>query len=923
MTDIPRDLIEQFAAGTGSVFAGAGISLGAGLPGWAKLVEPLRADIPDCPENASFLDIAQFFENQFDRHLLSERVRKMLEGGQPSKLHSDLVKLMVAGRIYTTNLDNLLEVAAVRAKVDFRKTVNTDPPVSFDRGRLSLIKLHGDVDQPLSYVITAQDYESYFRKYPGMTRLIATEFQTGSVLFIGYSHSDVDFRMILRRIRDENGIFSRVHYTLQVNPCAPVVKDLERRGLRVIRIRSKPDPVSISNSIRAWLKEFSHQIREVSDSVHVSTGSASGPRHNFPVPAHTKLFGRQDDFEKLLEALSRPGYSLVALVGDPGVGKTALAYDVGLACLSGREDTPKFDYAIWVSANRPNQKKWFKEVMNLIALTVTGERYSDAGSAYSSDKYRLVASKRVLVIINNFEMIDDSELTHWIEGLPEQSRVLITTRRIQFADMARCFRISLTGLQRANAVEFAWERVRALGLSTVIQKKDIEPLAEISDGNPLVIHLALGLVDGGRISLSDVVEQLRGVPDGIVHEALLEALFAWAWRLLSDDARRVLLITTLFVGTSVIRLEALLRVSLIVSADFERAVDQLIEFKLIDPTYDGRVITHSMTRAFARRKLEDRPELRKSATDAFVQYYLEFTELNIKRKQPGPPYWNALVTDGMRKIDPEWPSIQAAMKWASEDDFVRFVLLLVHYLDSRFFNEERIDCVSRAIEFLMRAKRTDEEALLRIDALGWTLAEANHFPEALEQIEKGLTIGEHSSPASREELRSLGLAWKARILAEQGLFQEANRLITEALQFVATPTWILHRVKMAAGDIALKQGSFEKAHQYYMICAELTRKHGDEGHGYQISPRLGLACIGLKKVDEAEMHFKNIDRFEQIIVGRMYSQYGLALVAHARGKIEEANALLAEVRAQHASRGRSSLLLKLIEDMSGRMNASY
>jgi len=64
MNEIPRELIEQFASGTGSVFAGAGISFGAGLPGWAKLLEPLRVEIQECPSSASFLDVAQFYENE-------------------------------------------------------------------------------------------------------------------------------------------------------------------------------------------------------------------------------------------------------------------------------------------------------------------------------------------------------------------------------------------------------------------------------------------------------------------------------------------------------------------------------------------------------------------------------------------------------------------------------------------------------------------------------------------------------------------------------------------------------------------------------------------------------------------------------------------------------------------------------------------
>ena len=39
--DIPHELVEPFARGDGAVFVGAGLSIGAGLPGWADLIRPL------------------------------------------------------------------------------------------------------------------------------------------------------------------------------------------------------------------------------------------------------------------------------------------------------------------------------------------------------------------------------------------------------------------------------------------------------------------------------------------------------------------------------------------------------------------------------------------------------------------------------------------------------------------------------------------------------------------------------------------------------------------------------------------------------------------------------------------------------------------------------------------------------------------
>ena len=716
--------------------------------------------------------------------------------------------------------------------------------------------------------------------------------------------------MILRRITDETGSFSRNHYTLQVNPNRSIVTDLQRRGIQVISIQCDPDLAAVNEAVSKWIRELYEKILRSPTRAQLSAGTTPALNNNIPVPAHSRLFGRTGEINALMEALSTSGYSIVTIDGFAGVGKTALAHDVGIACSSGYAGAPKFEYVVWVSANKPNQKRWFKDVMNAVA-TVTRQRFSESEQTYTENKYQLVDSKTVLIIINNYEVIDDPELSEWIEHLPDPSRILITTQQVM--QLERCWHISLQGLRKPDAVEFAQEHARALGFLYFFQNRDIESLAEVSAGNPQVIKLTLGLVKGGTKTLSDVVGELRGIPGRTVHDTLLEALFAWSWSLLSDDAKKLLLTTTHFVGTSVIRLEALHEVSEIESADFERALGQLLEFKLLEPTYDGRFVTHSMTRAFARKKIEERPELRTSGRQACIKYFLKFVEQNVKREQPPAPYWNALVTDRMRNIDPEWPCIQAAIDWSSDEELIAFIQLLVHYMDSRFLNEERIKYVSRALTALRKFDRKEEEALLRIDALGWTFVELDRRTEALDQIVQGLEI------ARSDDLRALGLAWHARVLVELEQFREANKKISDALQKTTCSPWIWHRVNMAAGDIAMKQGRFQAAHQHYSVCAKVASEYGDEGHGYQIGPRLGLACLRLERFDEAETHFEDISHLEQITVGRMYAEYGLALVAHARGEFDKARDLLGKVRDQLSSRTSSSLLLRLINELSGEL----
>lgn len=195
--------------------------------------------------------------------------------------------------------------------------------------------------------------------------------------------------------------------------------------------------------------------------------------------------------------------------------------------------------------------------------------------------------------------------------------------------------------------------------------------------------------------------------------------------------------------------------------------------------------------------------------------------------------------------------------------------------------------------------------------------------EALDHIVQGLDIAQHHATENKSDLCALGLAWHARVLVELKKFDDADKLILDALKIKCSP-WIWHRVNMAAGDIAMKERRFADAHRYYLVCADIAGKYGqfDEGHGYQIGPRLGLACLSLNRFDEAETHFEDISHLEQITVGRLYAEYGLALVAYARRDFDRARNLLEKVRDQVLIRVNSSLLLRLINELSGTLGAS-
>ncbi len=361
------------------------------------------------------------------------------------------------------------------------------------------------------------------------------------------------------------------------------------------------------------------------------------------------------------------------------------------------------------------------------------------------------------------------------------------------------------------------------------------------------------------------------------------------------------------------------------------ALHELTNFRLLEfDVVNERYLVHQMIRAFARAQLDNNPQLENEARDRFVQYYLEFTRKTIIREQPDRRFWNALVTNSMIAIDPEWASIQQAMRWASEkqpEKFADFVITLVHYMDSRFLNTERIEYVKRAIEVLRgKDERKQDLALLKIDALGWTYVEEGRLEQAYEEIMDGFLLAEQYGTDERDDLLALGYTWRARVRIEQKEMleqkgedgqkeaHEAHVFKDEALKIMSNP-WILARAKMVAGDIAFKDDDYLRALEYYKEAVAEEEKYGGEGQQYQLAPRIGFAYIGMGMFKEAEDTFADLATREQILIGKLYADYGLALASFKRKNIAGAHERALKLRSELERRTSSNLLRNMTDKL--------
>ncbi|MEO3936822.1 SIR2 family protein [Dermatophilaceae bacterium Soc4.6] len=188
------------------IFTGAGISLDApsSLPTFLGLaesiVERVQSDI--VPNSIEWRDRLDTLLGQLDEdsgiavHDLA-RLLVSTPGSRPNANHQALVRLAARGvpRMVTTNYD--LHLSTVADSLSLHLETHRAPalPLGHDFG--GLVYLHGAADGPSDrLVVTDRDFGHAYLRQAWATRFLSELFRNYTVLFVGYSHSDLVMRYL-------------------------------------------------------------------------------------------------------------------------------------------------------------------------------------------------------------------------------------------------------------------------------------------------------------------------------------------------------------------------------------------------------------------------------------------------------------------------------------------------------------------------------------------------------------------------------------------------------------------------------------------------------------------------------------------------------------------------------------------------------
>jgi hypothetical protein len=264
------DLVTAIRNRQAILFAGAGVSMGVGLPSWRTLIEHMGEELGFDPEifanpETSYFTLAEYYRLQQGsigplRSWMDRNWTVPDENLKSSRVHELIVSLDFP-IIYTTNFDRNLENSFQLRGKKFVKVTNAKDVARVQDGVTQIIKFHGDFDDDQSLVLAETDYFDRLSFDSPLDLKFQADALGKTILFAGYSLSDLNIRLILYRLwrrwaesgyekdRPKSFIFM-----MRPNPIEEAV--LEQWGISAIS-EDTDDP---ENALEIFLQRLKDQV---------------------------------------------------------------------------------------------------------------------------------------------------------------------------------------------------------------------------------------------------------------------------------------------------------------------------------------------------------------------------------------------------------------------------------------------------------------------------------------------------------------------------------------------------------------------------------------------------------------------------------------------------------------------------------------
>ncbi len=259
------DLVASYRERNVILFVGAGVSKNLGLSTWSELIDHIADELGYDPEiYKSFGDslaLAEYYRIKTGsigplRSWMDTNWHSANVDLQSSEIHKFIANSKFP-MVYTTNYDRWLEKSYELYDKKYTKIAGVSDIAKIKEGVTQVIKFHGDFDNDDTIVL---DESSYYERLEFETPLdikLRSDVLGKSVLFIGYSLTDVNLRFLFYKLaklwkaNNGGGVQPRSYvFTHRPNPIQETI--LDQWGIKMLTSKES-DP---QKALLEFLEKF-------------------------------------------------------------------------------------------------------------------------------------------------------------------------------------------------------------------------------------------------------------------------------------------------------------------------------------------------------------------------------------------------------------------------------------------------------------------------------------------------------------------------------------------------------------------------------------------------------------------------------------------------------------------------------------------
>lgn len=225
------------------LWAGAGMSLGAGYPSGQKLTEILYGSLSASEKELinSSLPLPDFAEEFYrikgdNKNVMIRLLQATFNSTTPISptVHNKLATIPHFKTIITTNYDKLFENAYGN---DAQLLFKSEHISYLEKDKTHVFKVHGDLSDPESVVLTKSDYENFFKndvQYGLLWSEIKQIIAKNSIVFVGYNLEDPNVSVIFTKVTELLKAHRRECFLVSPNLPQHKINDLIKKGIHYI-----------------------------------------------------------------------------------------------------------------------------------------------------------------------------------------------------------------------------------------------------------------------------------------------------------------------------------------------------------------------------------------------------------------------------------------------------------------------------------------------------------------------------------------------------------------------------------------------------------------------------------------------------------------------------------------------------------------